>query len=192
MAQRRISRFPHWWHPSIIAKVCTYALAADLYPEVVERMLVHQLGEAGVHALRMMLEGEETAARTRAYQIFQLVATEAPDELSHLRESQAKRVLSALLRDGRLRRDGLARLQTELTTAQRRQKPNATIMAVFALYVNGSSRTEIAEQLACSIANVRNYITVLYHHFGIADGGFPTRRSRQRRLMELARERGFI
>ena len=97
-----------------------------------------------------------------------------------------------LLRDGALRADRYPFLEQELMTANYRRLPNVTMLAVFGLYINGVSRTDIATQLECSIENVRNYITQIYQHFGVSAKAFSTRRARWQHLVEIARERGFV
>ena len=97
-----------------------------------------------------------------------------------------------LLCNGELQAERYPYLEQELMTANYRRLPNVTLLAVFGLYINGVSRNEIATQLECSIENVRNYITQIYRHFGIAARAFSTRRARWQRLVEIARERGFI
>jgi tetratricopeptide (TPR) repeat protein len=192
LARQRSDYFPHWWHSGLVGEVCAYALVADIYPEVIERIFANHLGEAGVLALRRLKLVEPGAARTRVQALLQLLDSLRGDELAHLPDSASKRVLRGLLQEGLLRRAEFARLQEELTTARLRRTPNATVLAVFGLYVNGYSRTQIAERVECSLENVRNYITLIYHQFGLPSSEFHNRRERWRRLVELARERGFI
>ena len=192
MAQRRIVYFPHWWHPGLVSKICAFALTSEIYPDVVERIFVFSLGEAGLHELERLLEGESHEGRAHAHRVLQLMEVRDLDELAHLSDTPAKRVLSGLLQSGKLRRDAFARLQAELATAATRPKANATALAVFGLYVNGYSREEIAKQVDCTIANVRNYITLVYQRFGLCARGFGSREGRRRELVRLARTKGYI
>ena len=192
MAEHRISYLPNWWHPQLVTSVCVYALQADLYVDVVERLFLLHLGESGAEALRRQQQADNQDVRAHARRILHLLHGRQVDELAHFSNSPAKRVLTDLLQDGLLRRDGFARLQTELTTAQTRAKPNPTALAVFGLYVNGASRTQIAARVGCTVANVRNYITLIYSYFGLDAGQFTTREARRQALVELARARGFI
>ncbi len=192
LAQRRLDYFPHWWHPTILSTVCAYALAQDLYPEIVERIFIYHLKQAGVPALRALLHAQHLETHTRAYHLLRLLDGEVFDELAHFPAGKGKQILTELLQQGLLRREGFARLQAELITADHRKTPNPTLLAVFGLYVNGYSRDVIAEKLECSVPNIRNYITLLYQQFGLDPEGFTTRRSRQQRLVEMARARGFI
>jgi tetratricopeptide (TPR) repeat protein len=192
MAQRRIVYFPHWWHPQLVGAVCTFALTSEIYPDVAERIFVFSLGAAGVQALEHLLQGESCEGRVHAHRVLQLMEVRDLDELAHLSDVPAKHVLAGLLQNGKLRRDAFARLQVELTTAATRSKPNATALAVFGLYVHGATREEIARQLTCTVANVRNYVTLIYTHFGLAAKNFTSRDERRRELARLARAKGYI
>jgi tetratricopeptide (TPR) repeat protein len=192
MAQHHIDFFPHWWHPHLVGTVCIQALAADLYPDLVERMFVHQLGHVGVQLLQRHTEHESESVRSAARRILRLVAGHNLPELAHLPDSPGKRALTMLIQNGQLRSERYRDLETELTTAQRRRKPNPTALAVFGLYLHGYSREEIATQLGCSAANVRNYITVAYRHFGLPSDKPASRELRRRHLLQLARARGYI
>lgn len=192
MAQRHIDTFPHWWHPHLISRVCIHALSADLYTDLVERMFVHHLGAAGVRVLQRHTPYEDAAARTHAQRILRLIAGHHLPELAHLPDSPSKRALTTLLQNGQLRRERFNELEARFTTAQRRRKPNPTALAVFGLYIHGYSREEIAVQLNCSVANVRNYITLTYHHFGLPNDSAASREARRQHLVQLARARGYI
>jgi DNA-binding NarL/FixJ family response regulator len=192
MAGRRIDFFPHWWHPALVSEVCAYALVVDLYPEVAERMFVYQLGEAGVEALRRLLKSEQTEAHLHAQRVLALVESQRSDTLKTFADSPSRRILATLLQNGQLRRDGFAALQQALMTAHARQQPNATALAVFALYVTGCPRAEIALRVGCTVANVRNYITFFYRQFGIDEQPFCSRKERWQRLVQCAQEAGFL
>jgi tetratricopeptide (TPR) repeat protein len=192
LAQQHLDYFPHWWHPQLLSEVCVQALRADLYPEVAERILVFHLGEVGVAALRPLLTAENSEAHTHAERVLRLIEARRLDLLAPFADSPGKRVLAQLLQQGQLRRECFDQLQSELMTAHERAQPNPTALAIFALYVIGYQRTEIALRVACSLANVRNYITFFYRHFGLADQQFATRNERRQRLSDLARERGYI
>ena len=169
-----------------------YALTTDIFPDVAERIFVNRLGKAGSSALHKLLSSDSVSARTRAGHLLHLIEGQAFDELKGLKDVTYRPILEELLYHGQLQRNGLARLTQLLMTAQQRKTPNVTLLTVFALYVNGYTRIEIAEKLGCSVANVRNYINLLYHIFEIPNEGFQHRRDRQKRLAELARTQGFI
>jgi len=86
---------------------------------------------------------------------------------------------------------GLPALCQMLTTAERRNRPNPTLIAVFGLHIHGASRKQIADQLGISEAAVRNYITLIYKIFGLTyDPKY--RGARLKMLRELARQAGLI
>jgi tetratricopeptide (TPR) repeat protein len=192
MAQRHIDTFPHWWHPHLVSTVCIQALAADLYTDLVERMFVHHLGDVGVRTLQRHTGHENPLLRAHVGRILHLLTGPNLPELDHLPDSPSKRALATLIQLGKLRRERFAELERELTTAHKWRKPNPTALAVFAFYVNGYTREEIAAQLDCSVANVRNYITLAYHHFGPPSNGPASRAGRRQQLVQLAQARGYI
>jgi len=192
LAQQRLDGFPHWWHPGLVAEACAYALTTDIFPDVAERIFVNRLGKDGVGALRNLLYGSNPTASLRAGQLLTLIEGYVFTELADFDDTPNKRVIEELLQAGKLRREGFAALKQLLMTARQRQTANPTLLATFGLYVNGYTRAEIAHQLSCSVANVRNYINLIYHIFGVGDGGLASRRDRQKRLAELAHTRGFI
>ncbi len=192
MAQHRIDYLPHWWHPQLLSEALAQAIDLDLYPEVVERILVYHLGEVALPALRRLRGSERTRVQQQAERLRLLIAQQQSDHLSNLPEGPNKRTIAALLRSGHLSPEGFERLQAELRPAQVRPKANSTLLAVFALYTNGHSRQEIAIRLGCSLANVRNYITLIYQHFGVNAQDFSTRAKRRQALIALARAQGFL
>jgi DNA-binding CsgD family transcriptional regulator len=192
MTQHEIATVPHWWHPKIMAEICTHALMSDLHAPLIEQILVHHLGQAAMPALKLLENTEDIDLRRKANRLHQIIAGRNTDSLSHLGNTPSKSVLYELLNSGNLRLETYPLLEQELTTASRRQRPNATILAVFGLYINGYTRDEIAKRLECSVENVRNYITVIYHHFDLPDHQYKGRELRRQKLIELARERGYI
>lgn len=192
LANRHTDYVPFWWHPGFMGELCGQALALDLYPEVAERIFLQHLRTAGKEALRALLYTATPAIAQRAYRLLHCLGDTVTDLVAHLPAGPAKTVLAALLERGNLIPAAYPRLEQELMTATHRPKPNPTLMAVFGLYVNGASRDEIAEQLDCSLPGVRNYITAIYDHFGVKAQAFATRRARWLRLVETARENGFV
>lgn len=192
MNRHEIESFSQWWHPDLLAVICSQTLAADLYSDLSERILVNYLGYHGLDALTRYLHHDDIEARRRVYRLFHIISGATTNLLAHLPEVPGKAVLQRLLHEGVLRADRYPFLEQELMTANYRRLPNVTILAVFGLYINGVSRADIADQLECSVANVRNYITQIYQHFGVAAKAFSTRRARWQRLVDIARERGFI
>jgi len=192
LAQQRLDGFPHWWHPGLVAEACAHALAADIFPDVAERIFVNRLGKSGGDALRTLLYSDNPVARQRAGGLLTLLEGYTFTELADLDDTHSKRVLEELLQAGKLRHEGFAALKQLLMTARQRQSANSTFLATFGLYVNGYTRLGIAKQLGCSVANVRNYINLIYHIFGIGHEGFASRQDRQQQLAEIARKRRFI
>ncbi len=192
LAQQHLDGFPHWWHPPLVSELCAYALQVDIFPDVAEHIFVNRLGKAGSGALRALLHVDNPAVRIHAGGLLHLIEGHTFDELAGLADQTCRAILEELIYQGKLRREGLARLTQLLLTAQQRKTPNPTLLTVFALYVNGYPRAEIAEKIGCSVASVRNYINLLYHIFEIPNEGFQHRRDRQKQFAELARTQGFI
>lgn len=192
LAARGLTTFPYWWHPKIVAEVCTYALISDLYAELAEQILMKHVGKAALPALQLLEKTVDIDLRRKAFRLQQIINGLTTEPLSHLRATHSRQVLQTLLEQGILRMEMYSTLERELMTARRRRNPNPTIIAVFGLYVNGVERSEIAKQLKCSLENVRNYITTIYQLFGLPSQQFRGRESRKQKLIEMARMRGFI
>lgn len=192
MARYRIAYLPHWWHPQLFSEVCTYALTAKLYPDVVERIFVHSLGVGGETSLLRIIAGGNENHIAEARRVLGLVKAQPLDELAAFPASNATDVLADLLRGGQLQRTGFDRLQQVLTPGRTHRQPNATLLAVFGLYATGHSRPQIAQQLGCTVANVRNYISLIYKQFGLDAVDFSSREARRQALIEQATERGFL
>lgn len=186
-----VNAFPHWWHPKILAEVCTHALLSNLYPALVERILVQHLGRTSLPFLKLLDTTDDIELRRNALRIQQRI-TGSADPVTHLADSPSKRVIATLLTEGNLRAEAYRELETELMTAANRLTPNPTIIAVFGLYLQGWARVDIAHELQCSTENVRNYITIIYNHFGLPAFRFHKREARRQKLIEVARTRGFI
>lgn len=192
LATHDINVLPYWWHPRIVAEVCSQALVIDLYPEVASSILVQRLAHHSTGALQKLLHADDLDARRRAQQHLSLITGQTMTILAHLADSPAKRVLQELLDEGHLRADNYPILEAELMTAKQRRQPNPTIVAVFALHALDEKRQHIAERLECSVQNVRNYITEIYQHFDLSAEEFTRRVARRKRLAKIARERGFM
>ena len=192
LAQRHIDYLPYWWHPPLLSQICAYALVLDLYTDIVERIFLNHLRHHGKAALTALWHGTDSGTARRAYHLLQSMGDPIDALVSYLPNCPAKAVIVMFLRSGQLCAAAYPRLERELMTAMRRPKPNPTLLAVFGLYVKGWGREEIAEQLDCSLPNVRNYITAIYEHFGIGTAGFKTRRARWQQLVAVVRARGFV
>ncbi|MEZ4863994.1 MAG: hypothetical protein R3C14_21930 [Caldilineaceae bacterium] len=192
LSDQQLERFPHWWHSTIVATVCSQALLVGIYPSLVERIFVNHLAEAGIGVLTGLLSADGVDIRLQASRLLEAITGRSAQLLAHLATTPAKRELLQLMQQGLLRADSYRRLEQELTTSPQRHTPNPTLVAVYGLYVNGFTRAQIAERLECSLENVRNYITFIYQHFELSADQFPNRSARRKQLTEVARMRGFI
>lgn len=191
MDRRRIDYFPHWWHPRLIAEACAFAAVAACCDDTGERIILRRLQRESVAALRRYVLDDDPQRRNHARRLLRVLGASPVDMLDGVRKEQVRAVLEEYLLDGRLRWESFHELWRELSTANHRYLPNPTLVAVFALFVDGVSRREIANRLGCADSTVRNYITEIYHHFGLPDP-HGERHTRHDRLTEIAFERGFI
>jgi len=189
--ERKLTTFPHWWHGKILAEVCTHAMLSNLYPALVEKLLVQHLGKTSLPFLKLLDTTDDIELRRQALRLQQMI-TGSADPVAHLPTSPSKRVIEELLAQGHLRAEAYHELEAELMTAGNRLTPNPTIIAVFGLYLRGWSRADIAVELQCSTENVRNYITIIYNHFALPAYRFHKREARRQKLIEVAQMRGFI
>lgn len=187
----KVTTFPHWWHAKILAEVCTQALLSNLNAILVEKILLQHLGKTSLPFLKLLGTSDDIELRRQALRLQQRI-TGSADPVAHLNDSPSKRVIEELLAQGHLRAEAYRELEAELMTAANRLTPNPTIIAVFGLYVQGWSRADIAAGLQCSTENVRNYITIIYNHFGLPAYRFHKREARRQKLIEVAQTRGFV
>lgn len=192
LTTQQLTTFPHWWHPKILAEVCCHALLCNLYPAIVEQILVTQLGKVSLPSLKLLEKIDDIEVRRQIYRLQQIIRGFSASTLDQVRDSPNKQVIEELLGQGELCAETYHELENELMTAHNRQSPNPTIIAVFGLYIKGWTRAEIAKTLACSSENVRNYITLIYQHFDLPVERFQNREARKQKLIEVARARGFI
>lgn len=192
LAAQQIATFPHWWHPKILAEVCSHALLCNLYPGLIEQILVKRLGKASLPSLKLLEKTDDIELRRRVHRLQQIIRGFSVSTLNQVSGGPNRQVIQELLGQGDLCAETYHELEHELMTAHHRQCPNPTIIAVFGLYIKGRTRAEIAKTLACSLENVRNYITVIYQHFDLPAQRFQGREARKQKLIEVARARGFI
>ncbi|MCB0064151.1 MAG: hypothetical protein KDE19_18640, partial [Caldilineaceae bacterium] len=141
--ERNLDIVPHWWHPEIVAEVCSQAIVIDLHPEIVRQIVVNRVGDHAVPPLTKLLRADDLDVRRRAHHLLNVVTGQSITVLSHLPDSRAKEVLQDLLDQGHLLADGYPRLEYTLMTAKQRRHPNSTIIAVFALHILGYKRDVI-------------------------------------------------
>ena len=137
-----------------------------------------ELAERAIHALSVHLQAS--------------LASESWPELTFWPAGPGKRVVEQLLREGKLDRTHFPRLQAELRTSDHFRTPNPTLVATFGLYLNGATREEIAEALGCSMLTIRNYISLIYHHFGVATDQGLGGHARRQQLLAITCNKGFI
>lgn len=191
IAQHHLDYLPYWWHPQLLSEIFIQALALNLYPDVVEQIFCNHLHNTGKATLIELLSSKTSDTAVQAKHLLQMMKSSYIDTVRHLPDGAARQVLMTMLQSGKLLPNTFSSLEKLLCTAERRPKPNPTLLAVFCLYIEGFTREEIAKRLQCSESVVRNYITTIYQSFGI-DTEFPTRRARWTRLVEMAKEMSFI
>ncbi len=191
MAEHGLVYLPHWWHPALMAELCVWATEQGILPAVVERIWVAGVGEQG-RAVVQRLAADASPRQQAATHLLSLLDAQASFDLSHIREAPVRRALEELLASGQLRREAFLTLQARLITAQQRRTANPSAVAVFVLYVHGTPREEIAEQLGLSQASVRNYITLIYQVFDLPKERFDSTLSRRRALRKIAEREGFV
>lgn len=182
--------FPHWWHPALVAEVCVYTLAAEIYPVMAERILVKRVGDAAIPHLRRLLSYPNVVVRQRAAEALSLLDGLPFEQITETEDDRVRQVLIGLLTSGTLRLAHLGRLIQKLQMSRQQKKINGVLLATFGLYVEGIGRQEIAHRLGRQEKTIRNYITLIYECFGLeAEGG---RDERRRRLIEIAHAEGVV
>ncbi|MFM7174428.1 MAG: LuxR C-terminal-related transcriptional regulator, partial [Caldilinea sp.] len=161
------------------------------YSHVLQRICVNRLGFVAIVPLAPLREDADLAVRRRVQEIFALMGGQE-SVLEYVPDAYLRAVLTELVAARKLRRGGLSQLIELLTTAEQQRKPNAMLLAVFGLYLDGQSRGAIAERLRCSEKSVKNYISEIYARFGLLQVEYPERKVRFARLRALAQDAGFI
>ena len=185
MALRGSDYFPHWWHPAIMADLCLLGLEhlpqhLDTLQSMAQRHLAPEM------RIRLRAVGDrpdsETLCRLHA---LQALLDDGDDLLTDYNlTSTLRNVLDGCIARGTVCRERLPALFDMLVTAETRRSPNPMLVAVFLLYLERKSRTEIAELLLCSPSLVRNYVRDIYGIFGVEQVAGESRLARRSRLIE--------
>lgn len=194
LAERHITSFPYWWHPTLVTQVCLLALRWGFHVPLVEHLVVHHLGAGARPALATLLADPDPAVEQRVRPILALLG--ATDEtwlpwLADIADEPVRKALEQLLRSNGLRKEKLPELKRTLTTAQQRDKANLVLIAVFGLYLQDATINEMATTLQRAPASIRNYVTTIYQIFGLSPADFPSLHCRRQHLRLLAQQRGF-
>ncbi|MFM7583672.1 MAG: LuxR C-terminal-related transcriptional regulator, partial [Caldilinea sp.] len=190
--EHNLDYFAGWWHPALMAEFVGQALRhCAEYSHVLQRICVNRLGFVAIVPLAPLREDADLAVRRRVQEIFALMGGQE-SVLEYVPDAYLRAVLTELVAARKLRRGGLSQLIELLTTAEQQRKPNAMLLAVFGLYLDGQSRGAIAERLRCSEKSVKNYISEIYARFGLLQVEYPERKVRFARLRALAQDAGFI
>ncbi|HRW06878.1 MAG TPA: hypothetical protein P5121_17370 [Caldilineaceae bacterium] len=202
MTEQGVTYFPLWWHPTLAAEICTWALQNGINPVMVNRILTQQIGKAALAAVpsprAASITGESTELRQdpmireRMASLFPPLPVDCTIDLGYIRDDQVKRTIEELLQGNQLLRTGFAQLQKTLTTANHQQRPNPVLIAVFGLYLHDYPTAAIADKLGRSQPSVRNYITTIYQIFDLPRQQFSSPLLRKRQLAAMARRHGFI
>ena len=191
MAEHNIHYLPHWWHPAVMATLCVHALTHGIHASVAEQMLIQHLGEVGATAVQPLLQHGDPVVRRRALDVLDLLAVDPLHCLGPALDPRVRGVLAEALAGGLLLAKALPELAARLTTAAQHPQPNPTLVAVFALYLHGATRKEIAQKLGLSGAAVRNYINHLYKEFDLPYDS-ARRTERRQQLYTLACAAGYV
>lgn len=166
-----VDGFGLWWHPSILAHVCTEALRTGIHPRQAEVMIVRRLGDAAVPDLLALTETRDANARQRSLSV--LAALDRDNVLTSLGD-QAEPGTGAVVREhlakGRLTLSALPTLRARLEAGS----AGATLqrIAVFGFYAaTRMERDQIAEQLALSEGTVKKHVSAIRAAFGIESRG---------------------
>ena len=186
-----VDYFPHWWHPQIVATVCVHGLVAGIHPSMAERILVKRVGPAAAAVLHPLVGADDPVVARRTADVLTLLEPRLLGALAEAADTPVRQILESLLASGRLRPETLPNLIERLSAGRARDRINPVLLATFGLYVHDTPRREIAALLGRSESTIRNYITLIYEQFGLADAG-GSRRARRKRLRQRALEKGFV
>lgn len=192
LQQHNLDYFPHWWHPYIISEICVYTISSlDNFRTLAERILKKQVGTAGLYAIGKISPLNHVLLE-QLQSIIEDEDRNLDTTLDFIEEKVTKDVLRQLMVKNVITKKNIIRLKETLFTAQRQRKPNPKLIAIFCLYLTGSSRQEIAGTLNCSEALVRLCINEIYQIFDLELTNFSGTTERKRHLYALARSEGFL
>ncbi|MFM7581726.1 MAG: LuxR C-terminal-related transcriptional regulator [Caldilinea sp.] len=190
MADQRIDYLPHWWHPPTLTLVCTHALQRGIEAQIAEQILLRHLGALALVSMKQLQTSADPAVRQRA-DVLEILESDPLTALGETLDPPVRAVLADLLTRRRLLPESLNHLTSLLMTAEQRNSPNPTLVAVFGLFVQGLSRKEIAAQLHLSTPTVRNYINHIFKSFELPYN--PAERDvRRQQLRARALAAGYI
>jgi len=192
LTEARVDYFPLWWHPEIMTELCCFAIEENIYPDLVERILNRHLLPQHSNRLRTLLSSDNVAVRVRVNHLLNSAEGNAFPELEEIKDPVIKKVLEDRLLDGRLRRDSFVKLRARLRTRNTRKSDSATIIAVFALYIEGVPTSAIHSHIERSSVTVSRYVNDIYTVFGLPKEGFTGTLARREALIALVRDEGYI
>jgi DNA-binding NarL/FixJ family response regulator len=99
--------------------------------------------------------------------VLEILESDPLTALGETLDPPVRAVLADLLTRRRLLLESLKDLVSLLITAEQRNSPNPTLVAVFGLFVQGVSRKEIAAQLHLSTPTARSYINLIFKNFAL-------------------------
>lgn len=192
LAAHNLRYFPYWWHEQIVGTVLVFALQHAICPATVEQILLGPLQPRLDSQIRPLLHATALASGKLPGELRVLLDPVAQIDLAFADSPQAREVLSTLLQQGWLCPERFEELKARLITGKQRGQANATLLAVFSLYLQGWTRRRIAAQLAIAEATVRNYITLIYEIFPLPPATAGSHEQRRAALLAAVRQAGLI
>lgn len=177
----------HWWHLEIIGKVMKEAIRVGLFSYRAEILLQKSI----LYYAQMDKQGASGKKHVEK-EIDSSVLEHFTLGLTGRGLTQPKEVLQELLDGGHLNRQKMVALIAKLRQREDGYHVSATMLATFGLYVQTKSKEEIAHALFCSKHTVSTYLTEIYRAFDLPYEAYPNPYARRRKLVEIAKQEGYI
>lgn len=192
LAEQNLCYFPHWWDNRIVGTVLVYGLRQMICPATAEQIILGPLRASIDSVIRPLFYQTATPIPVESSELGTLLDPVAQIDLPFADNTEARNVLAELLKQGILRHERFEELKNLLVTGKQRGRPNATLIAVFGLYLQSWSRRDMAQRLKIAEATVRNYVTLIYEVFHVTEDVGAHSQQRLSMLRSLAHEAGYI
>lgn len=185
---------PYWWHPRITPALLEKAIEVGCYPEEATRILhcyQKALEKIGDNNPQPSTETEEATYPSHHPQRAKHIADVGGINMTE-KWRKSKNELARLVEIGFLNEQRLPQLAKKIPHGTKGSQLNPTILAVFGLYAQHISVSEIANRLEIATNTVKAYITKIYNAFELGIRNFSKSTDRRLLLVEKAINEGYL
>lgn len=185
MEEQQWKKLPTWWHPCVVNYVLTSIIARPntiKYAQVVWGALRSDLAQTKDGLSKRVPLASETSAQPRS----------ALSTGTSSKEQQRQAVLEQMVNDGHLNEYMLSDLAHKLPHGTGNGYINPTMVGVFGLHLQCTTKRKIAERLDLSPHTVSAYLTKIYAAFDLGFRDYSTSKGRWLALYQKAKDAEYI